>query len=145
MARIPKDLLARLEYFNREVEELFQRLFGADFSAGMCHDDNLPCLDLLETEEEILLRADLPGIARDAVDIHVAPSYIVLRGSKEADESRHGCLRLERTFGAFQRLVPLPVTVDVAKVTARLSRGVLEIRAPKLPERRKGQRRIKLG
>jgi HSP20 family protein len=144
MNRIPKDLLARLDYFHREVEELFSRLFGSDFGSGFSHDDTLPCLDLLETEDEVILRADLPGVAKESIDLHVAPNYVVLRGAKEAPETRHDCLRVERTFGSFQRLMPLPATADVGNATARLERGVLEVRMPKLVDRRKGQRRIRI-
>jgi len=145
MSRVPQDLMARLDYFHREVEVLFNRLFGTDLCGGIGHDDSLPCLDLLETEGEIILRADLPGVPREAINLHVAPTYVVIRGTKESPtEPPRDCLRVERAFGSFQRLVPLPAPVDVAKAEARLSRGVLEVRAPKVVDRRKGQRRIEI-
>ena len=142
MSRIPKDLLARLDYFNHEVENLFQRLFGSEMGAGFDHEDTMPCLDLLETEDEIILRADLPGVPKDAVDLHAAPNYIMIRGQKEPEDQQADCLRVERTFGSFQRLVSLPTTADVGGIKAVHSKGVLEVRMPKLKERRKGQRTI---
>jgi len=144
MSRIPKDLVARLDYFHREVESLFHRLFGADIGADFEQESNMPCMDLVEAEEEMILRADLPGVRKESIELHAAPNFLMLRGSREPTDVQCDALRVERSFGPFQRLISLPVTADTGHVTARLSKGVLEVRVPKMSDRRKGQRRIQI-
>ncbi len=142
MSRVPKDLVARLEYFHREVEGLFHRLFGQDIGADFEHEAAMPCMDLVETDEEIILRADLPGVKKENIELSAAPNFIMLRGNREKLDDRRDCLRVERSFGPFQRLISLPATADTTRVSARLARGILEVRVPKMSERRKSQRRI---
>lgn len=142
MSRIPKDLVARLDYFHREVESLFHRLFGVDIGADFEHEASTPPMDLVETEEELVFRADLPGLAKEEIELHAAPNFLMIRGNRVAAEANADPLRVERTFGPFQRLVSLPVTADTSRVSAKFSRGVLEVRVPKQSDRRKGQRRI---
>lgn len=144
MSRIPKDLVARLDYFHREVENLFHRLFGADIGADFEHEASVPPMDLVETEEEIILRADLPGLAKEEIELNAAPNFLMIRGNREPKEANADPLRVERTFGPFQRLVSLPVTADTARITAKFARGVLEVRVPKQSDRRKGQRRVNI-
>lgn len=142
MSRIPKDLVARLEYFHREVEGLFHRLFGADIGTDFEQEAAMPCMDLVETETEIILRADLPGVKKEAIELSAAPNFLMLRGTRENEDQKRDCLRVERTFGPFQRLISLPSTADTTRVSAKLTRGILEVRVPKMNDRRKSQRRI---
>ncbi len=142
MTRIPKDLLARLEYFHVEVDQLFQRLFGADLGVGLEHDETMPCLDLLENDDELIVRIDLPGVKREAVELHAGPNFIVIKGEKIQPELQLECLRVERSFGKFQRMIPLPSTADAGGVRAKMAHGVLEAHIPKLKDRRKSRRRI---
>ncbi|MEW6487928.1 MAG: Hsp20/alpha crystallin family protein [Thermodesulfobacteriota bacterium] len=143
MSRIPRDILERLEYFRQEVEALFRRLFGEEAGlAGLEDKPPWPPVDVIETEDEILVRADLPGADRGAMELYGAPSFLVLRGTKPPDTHRWTYLRLERTFGPFQRLVVLPASGDPARGRARYRDGVLEIRVPRVEERRKTHRQI---
>lgn len=143
MSRIPRDILERLEYFREEVEALFRRLFGEE--AGLAGREDVPPwppVDVIETEDEIVVRADLPGADRGAMELYGAPSFLVLRGTKHPDAQGWSYLRMERTFGPFQRLVVLPASGDPARGAARYVDGVLEIRIPRLAERRKTHRQI---
>lgn len=142
MSRVPRDLVARLDYFQREVENLFHRLFGAEIGTDFEQENSVPPMDLIETEEEMILRADLPGVQRDGIELHAAPNYLMLRGTRPTQELRCDALRVERCFSPFQRLISLPSTADTGRVTAKLSKGVLEVRVPKMSDRRKGQRRV---
>ncbi len=144
MSRIPKDMMARLDYFHREVETLFQRLFGVDAGAGFEHEASAPVMDLLETDGEIILRADLPGVKKDDIELHAAPSFLMLRGKSVQSQMQRDCLRVERSFGPFQRMISLPATADTAHIKATLALGVLEVRIPKQLDRRKEQRRIEI-
>ena len=142
MSRVPTDLLARLDYFHREVERLFQRLFGSELGSGFDHAEDAPQLDLLESDDEVIVRVDLPGVAQKNLELHAPPDHLILRGNKDPDQPQSDCLRMERTFGSFQRLVSMPTTADTSKATARLAHGVLEIHIPKLVDRRTGPKRI---
>jgi HSP20 family protein len=143
MSRIPRDILERLEYFRQEVEALFQRLFAEEAGpSGLEDKPPWPPVDVIETEEAFLVRADLPGADRGALELFGAPSFLVLRGMKQAETHGWTYLRMERTFGPFQRLVVLPASCDPARGTARYREGVLEIRVPRVEERRKAHRQI---
>jgi HSP20 family protein len=143
MSRVPKDILERLGYFHREVEGLFRRLFEEELGAGALGDDTpYPPVDVVEGADEILVRADLPGLQKDEIILYGAPNFLVIRGAKHAPSEKWAYLRLERSFGPFQRLVVLPVPGDTGKVQARYEQGVLEVRIPKVRDRRKIHRRI---
>jgi len=143
MGRIPKDILERLGYFHRESEGLFRRLFEDELSAGALTEEiPFPPVDVVETDDEILVRADLPGMDKDSIVLYGAPNFLVVRGTKEAPVEKWSCLRLERLFGPFQRLVVLPAPGDTGRMKASFQQGVLEVRVPKLRDRRKVHRQI---
>lgn len=140
---IPKDILERLGYFQREVEDLFRRLFQDELGPGTLSEDApYPPVDLEEAEEEMICRVDLPGIDKDSIVLYGAPNFLVLRGVKPAPAEKWAYLRVERTFGPFQRLIVLPVPGDSARVSARYEGGVLVVRVPKVLDRRKIHRQI---
>ncbi|MBI5441322.1 MAG: hypothetical protein HY900_08945, partial [Deltaproteobacteria bacterium] len=77
---IPKDILERLGYFQRQVEELFRRLFEDELRLGALSDEApYPPVDLEEAEEEILCRVDLPGVEKESIVLYGAPNFLVLR------------------------------------------------------------------
>ncbi|MDW7709911.1 MAG: Hsp20/alpha crystallin family protein [Deferrisomatales bacterium] len=143
MTRIPRDILERLEYFQQEAEALFLRLFDEDLGSVALEDKALvPPVDVIETEEEILVRADLPGVDRDTLELYGGPNFLIIRGSKHPETERSVYLRIERSFGPFQRLIVLPAAGDPARSRARCEGGVLEIRIPRVADRRVSHRQI---
>lgn len=143
MGRVPKDILERLSYFHREVDGLFRRLFEEDLDVGARGDDvPYPPVDVIETADDILVRADLPGLEKEDITLYGAPNFLVIRGTKQALAEKWAYLRLERSFGPFQRLVVLPAPGDTGKAKALHEQGVLEVRIPKVRDRRKIHRRI---
>ena len=92
-----------------------------------------------------MLRADLPGIGEDDVNIEVEERVLTISGERKAEqsESKEGYHRVERAFGSFRRSLTLPEGVDAEAVTASFDRGVLEVTIPK-PEQRK-PRKISIG
>ncbi|MHB8766868.1 MAG: Hsp20/alpha crystallin family protein [Deferrisomatales bacterium] len=143
MSRIPDDILERLSYFQREVEKLFRRLFEDELGAGPLREQppELPA-DVLETDAEVVVQVDLPGVDRSAVELYGAPNFLVLRGAKRPEGEKWPYLRVERAFGPFQRLVVLPAQCDPSRMRARYDRGVLEVRVPKVVDRRLIHRQI---
>jgi HSP20 family protein len=138
----------------REINSLqseMNRLFNTFFDAPTGSTGNggtrrwLPAMDLVETEDHFVLRADLPGLAEGDVNIEVEDRVLTVSGERKAEHevSKEGYHRVERAFGAFSRSLTLPKGVDADAVAAKFDRGVLEIRIPK-PEERK-PRRIEIG
>jgi HSP20 family protein len=100
-----------------------------------------PAMDLSETEDALVLRADLPGLDRDDVSFEIKDNVLTVSGERRAEheDKREGYHRIERSHGAFSRSVTLPRGIDPAAVSAGFEKGVLEVRIPK-PEERKPHR-----
>jgi HSP20 family protein len=105
----------------------------------------MPAMDLVETDDNFVLRADLPGLGEDDVTIEFEDGTLTVSGERKAEhESKNeGYYRVERAFGSFSRSLTMPKGIDPESVTASFDRGVLEVRIPK-PEARK-PRRIEIG
>jgi HSP20 family protein len=106
------------------------RWFG-DFSPGLFQ----PRIDVVDDGDALRITAELPGVARDDIEVLVEEGFLILRGEKklESKSEEKGCYRLERAFGSFQRAIPIPDGVDVEKAQARFDQGVLTLRLPKRP------------
>jgi HSP20 family protein len=92
-----------------------------------------PAVDILETEDAIVLKADLPDVKIEDIDIRVENNTLTLRGHRkfEKDEKVKGWHRVERSYGEFVRSFALPNTVDTEKVAADYKNGVLSVSLPK--------------
>lgn len=101
----------------------------------------IPSMDLTETAQDFVLRADLPGLTPDDVAIDVEDRVLSISGERKAQELGEDgrAIRVERATGAFRRTLTLPDGVDPAAVAASFEHGVLEVRIPK-PEARKPRR-----
>jgi HSP20 family protein len=98
----------------------------------------IPPMDLVETEQDFVLRADLPGMSESDVNIEFEDNVLTVSGERKAEheERKEGYYRVERSSGSFRRTLTLPEGVDPSSVKATFDRGVLEVRVPK-PEQRK--------
>jgi HSP20 family protein len=101
----------------------------------------IPAMDLVETEDDFVLKADLPGLKEEDVNIEVAENVLTVSGERKAEheDKREGYVRIERSYGSFRRSLTLPKGVDAEAVTANFDNGVLEVHIPK-PEVRKPRR-----
>jgi HSP20 family protein len=101
----------------------------------------VPSMDLVETTESFVLRADLPGLTEADVSIELEENVLTVSGERKAEheETKEGFYRMERSFGQFRRSLTLPEGVDAEKIAATFDKGVLEVRIPK-PEERKPRR-----
>jgi HSP20 family protein len=131
-----------LSSLQTEMNRLFNAAFeGSGGSPAAAARRWTPAMDLLETDEQFVLRADLPGLSEDDVSIELEDNILTVSGERKAEheEKREGFYRMERSYGAFSRSLTLPKGVDPEAVTAAFDRGVLEVRVPK-PEQRKPRR-----
>ena len=94
-----------------------------------------PAVDLFTTDEEVVVRANLPGLAREAVEVTATEADIRIEGDipqrAEGDPDDEAFLVAERPWGRFERTVGMPVAIRAEEVKAKLQDGVLELRAPK--------------
>ena len=92
-----------------------------------------PAVDIVETEHELLLKADLPDVKAEDIDVRVENNTLTLKGDRkfEKDENVKGWHRMERHYGEFLRSFTLPNTFDTEKVAADYRNGVLNIAIPK--------------
>jgi len=139
--------LREFSTLQNEMNRLFNTVFDAPSqgNGGSTLRRWMPPMDLVETEDHFVLRADLPGLAEDDVKIELEDGTLTVSGERNAEhESKNeGYYRVERAFGSFSRSLTLPQGIDHEAVTANFDRGVLEVRIPK-PEERK-PRRIEIG
>ena len=93
----------------------------------------VPPVDILETENELVLKADLPGVDLKGIDIQLENGTLTLRGERQFEkvESNKGFHRMERSYGSFARYFTVPETVDPENVKAELHNGVLTVTLPK--------------
>jgi HSP20 family protein len=122
---------------NRLFDTFFQgRALGAANGTGAARRW-VPPMDLVEAEDEYVLRADLPGLAEDDLDIEVKDNVLTISGERRAEheDRREGYHRVERAFGRFSRSLDLPEGIDSSAVSADFENGVLEVRIPKPEER----------
>ena len=95
-----------------------------------------PMVDILEKEDAILVKAELPGVKPDDVYVHVENNVLTLSGERklEHEDDKDGYHRVERWYGSFQRSFALPRSVDSEAIEANLDAGVLSVRLPKRAE-----------
>lgn len=129
--------LEPFEQMRRDFEDLFGRVFGgsalADRPAGMMRAF-APQVDVEETEKEITVRADLPGIQPQEVEITVSGGDLIMQGERREERKDEAGRRYERFVGRFYREIPLGSGVDLDNISATGSHGVLTVRIPKKPE-----------
>lgn len=103
-------------------------------------------LDVHETEEAVVVSIDLPGVAREDVDIVAADDVLTIRGERRSRESgqANGRRWTERAHGHFERAVRLPERAVAAKATATFEQGVLTITVPKEPDPKATAHRIEV-
>ena len=130
-----------------EMNRLFNTFFDTPTggNGGTTARRWIPAMDLVETDDHFVLKADLPGLSEDDVHIDVEDNILTVSGERKAEheDKREGYVRVERSYGAFRRSLTLPEGVEPEAVSASFENGVLEIRIPK-PEQRK-PRKISIG
>ncbi len=128
-----------------EMDQLFERLFPRDWmrpfrdwpawgelGAGLA--TQLPRVDMIDRDDEIVVRAELPGVAKDDIDVSLTDTTLTLRATtrKEEREEKGDYVRSEIHQGAFSRTLALPAEIDVDGARASFRDGLLELTLPKL-------------
>jgi len=135
-----------LTSLREEMDRMWDRFFRDWPAPEIAREGWMPSVDLSETKDEILVKAEVPGMDPKDIDISLSDDLLTIRGEKkqENEEKEENYHRVERTYGSFSRSVRLPVGVQSSKVKANYKDGVLKIALPKSPEAKKKEVKIQV-
>jgi HSP20 family protein len=132
------------------LQDQVNRLFDETFSRRSAESEMgtwAPPVDIYETEQELVLKADLPEVIQQEIDIRIENNMLTIRGERKfyGEVSQHNYLRTKRAYGPFTRSFSLPNTINTEAIKADYNNGVLSIRMPKREESRPKQIKIGVG
>ena len=152
-----RDLATRREYespivsFQNEMNRLFDNFFRDPFAPLSLRESRMfgeftPRIDIVESDKDIKVTAELPGMDAKDIQISLEDDALILSGEKksEHEEKEKGYHRLERSFGSFQRVIPLTTQVEEQKIDAQFKNGVLTVTLPKIPAAVKTTKKIEI-
>jgi HSP20 family protein len=150
MALVRWEPVRELTSLQNEMNRLFNTFFDTPATSpgnGGTLRRWVPAMDLVETDDAFVLKADLPGLSEEDVHIEVEDNVLTISGERKAEheEKKEGYFRVERAYGSFRRSLTLPEGVNANAVQASFNRGVLEVRIPKPEERKPRRVSIKVG
>jgi HSP20 family protein len=132
--------------FRREMDRMFDDFFGGGLLRAHGKQGVKPAVDIDETEKEVVVTAELPGVSDKDVEVTLAGDILTIRGDKktEHEEKNGDSYYMDRRFGSFSRSLRLPFDVSDEKVDAKFKDGVLTIHLPKPPELQQSVRRVEI-
>jgi HSP20 family protein len=147
--------LSEMTRWQREMERMFDDFFGRRWEpfrvarwlpSGVGVSPPSVELDVYEEKEEIVAKAEVPGLEKEDIEVSIADSTLTIKGEKKKEEEvkEEDYYRLELSYGSFVRSVELPREVQTDKVKATFKNGVLEIRMPKSEEAKKKEIKVKV-
>jgi HSP20 family protein len=130
-----------------EVQEQLNRLFQGAFprrSENSSLTTWAPAVDIFETENELVVKADLPEVSDKDLDVRVENNALTIRGERKFEQKteKDNYLRVERTYGSFSRTFSLPNTVNTEAIKADYTKGVLTVTLPKRAESKPKQVKV---
>jgi HSP20 family protein len=133
----------------REMNRVFDDFFrGWDATPARFAGDRFgffqPSIDVKQSDKEIIVKAELPGLDEKDIEVLLTDDALTIRGEKREEKGEKGktYYHMERTYGSFNRLIPLPVGVDQKKVQAQFKNGVLSITLQKTEEAKSKGKKI---
>jgi HSP20 family protein len=137
-----------------QLDRAFTSLWGGSSSSWapdtmFSPSDWSPAIDMFQRGNDLVIRADVPGLSKDDITVDIADDHLTIRGERRYDheEERDGVFRSERSYGSFSRVIPLPQGAIADSAKATFNNGVLEIlvQAPSFDVRRGRRVEIKEG
>jgi HSP20 family protein len=145
----PFSELSRIE---REAERMFGDYFRRPFW-GVSWPERFreigfrePAIEVYEEKDDVVVKAEIPGMKKEDLDINISDSHLTIKGEKKQEEEikKKGYYYSERSYGSFMRTIELPNEVKTDKAYANFKDGVLEVRLPKTEEAKKKEVKIKV-
>lgn len=123
-----------------EVSRIFDSFMREPFSIKPFETTWSPSLDVYETDKELVIKAELPGMSAKDVDITLTENTLTLKGEKKKTEETksENYYRMESAYGSFVRTIPIPIPVKRENIKASFKEGILEIKLPKDEKKEKG-------
>ena len=144
-----KEMEKRYEEMERRFEDFFRRPFSSLPSwlprLRMPEvEEVLPSVDILKEGDDIVVKAELPGMKKEDIDVSLTEDTITISGEKKKEEKieKKDYYSFERSYGSFKRSFSLPAEVQTEKASAKFKDGVLEIRIPKTEEAKKKEKKV---
>lgn len=105
-----------------------------------------PIVDVFEEKDDIVVKAELPGMEKDNIEVNLTDHNLTIKGEKKKEEEvkEENYYRAERSYGSFVRTLALPKDVRADKVTASFKNGILEVRMPKTEEAKAKEIKVKV-
>jgi HSP20 family protein len=138
MAVIPKVPHDWLILFRQQINEMFSFLSTFEKSGSLGDNENLPFLDIFETENSFVVEVELPGSERCDISLTICCNTLVIEGYKREDarEQPVTYICLERRFGRFCRTVKIPPGVNYAAISANFEKGLLTVTMPRAADKK---------
>ena len=137
--------------FHSEIDRLFDDFMG-DFGSWRTRlprpfdTEQMPSVDVSETDKEVEVKADLPGMDEKDVEVSLANGVLTIKGERKAEkedkDEKKNFHRVERSYGLYRRSIALPCEIDEDKVKANFTKGVLTVTMPKTAEAKSKVRKI---
>jgi HSP20 family protein len=107
---------------------------------------NVPALDIFEEKDDLVVKAELPGMEKDDVEVNLTDHTLTIKGEKKKEDEvkEEKYYRSERSYGSFVRTLQLPADVQADKVKASFKNGILEVRLPKTEEAKTKEIKVKV-
>jgi len=136
MALIRWQPFQEMETLRRQMDQIFDEMVGVNSTAQMAWK---PAVELQDTEDNVILRAEIPGVEGKDLDVRVTREAVAISGEHrhEKKTEERGNFRTEFRYGKFQRVIPLPVAVQNDQVQAEFKNGILTLTLPKVTEARR--------
>ncbi len=146
MELVPWKSFRGVSPFRKEMDMFWNRIFAEKPTASIFNEDWVPAVDISETKNNFIVKAELPGLDAKDVTVSLSGDLLTIKGKKtneeeEKDEHHH---YVERYSGSFQRSFQLPASVKNDKVEAAFDKGVLKVTIPKVEEAEKQEIEIKV-
>lgn len=134
------------------IQEKMNQLFEDTFTRGRAREEGLspamwsPSVDIYETDDAVVVKAEVPGVEKDKIGIEVKDGILTLRGERkfEKEVKEENYHRMERAYGTFVRSFSVPPSVDAERISASLKDGVLEISLPKVEKAKPRQIKVEV-
>lgn len=134
MALIRWQPFSEMETLRRQMEQTFDEMVGVNRVAQTTWK---PAVELQDTEDNLILRAEIPGVEGKDLDIRVTREAVAISGEHRYEKTEAGGFRTEFRYGKFQRVIALPVAVQNDQVQAEFKNGILTLTLPKVTEARR--------
>jgi HSP20 family protein len=140
------DAFGDLDNFHTEINRFFNLPLAkwVDTEAGLLEGAWSPAIDIYDSKDNLLVKADVPGMKKDEIEVSVHGDTLLIKGEKKQEKEEKGkdFVRMERFYGSFNRAIRLPSSVVADKVQANYKDGTLELTLPKKEEAKPKQLKI---